>query len=82
MWLMVLPPTKLRNTGDRADTGGREDNSSMWIMPLDKSMERSSYYFMGLEFVLFWFGLGGDFSFYSLFSFYVCVCVCVCTQVH
>ena len=43
-------------------------------MPLDESMERSSYYFTRFELVLFWFGWGGDFSFYSLFFVYVCVC--------
>lgn len=75
--MVVLPRTKFRNARGRAGRGGRKDESSVWIMPLDKSMERSSYYFMRFEFVLFWFGLGGDFSFYSLFFVYVCLCVCV-----
>ena len=75
--MVVLAQTKFKNTRGRVDRGGRKDKSSMWIMPLDKSMERSSYYFTRFEFVLFWFGLGGDFSFYSLFFVYVCMCVCV-----
>ena len=75
--MVVLPRTKFRNARGRADRGGRKDKSSVWIMLLDKSMERSSYYFMRFEFVLFGFGLGGDCSFYSLFFVYVSMCVCV-----
>lgn len=75
-----LPPTKSRNTSGKADKGEREDKSAVWINSLDKSMERSCYYFMGFEFVLVWFRLGG-WRFFFLFSF-VCVCAEVYTHVH
>lgn len=73
-----LPPTKSRNTSGKADKGEREDKSAVWINSLDKSMERSCYYFMGFEFVLVWFRLGG----WRFFYFPLCVCALKCTLMY